>query len=97
MLDKGEVEQLTSALREAQGALRGYRYGNQATITVSAGGIGVWIASTAAIVMLAVNMLLISVYVTDKQEMKSNINKMQDYLNAIYMQAPQLRPKEQEK
>lgn len=64
-----------------------------ATITVNAGGVGVWIATTAALVMFAVNVLLGALFVIQD----SKINKMQDYLNAIYMQAPHLKPKESAK
>lgn len=77
----GNVEAMAAKFRSNDSA---------ATITVNAGGVGVWIATTACLVMFAVNVLLGALFVIQD----GKINKMQDYLNAIYMQAPQLRPKE---
>lgn len=74
---------------------------NSAKIEVNAGGVGIWIATTACLMMLAVNIILIVLFVVqdaknDKVQdtQNSKIDKMQDYLNAIYMQAPHLKPKE---
>lgn len=74
---------------------------NSAKIEVNAGGVGIWIATTACLMMLAVNIILIVLFVVqdaknDKVQdtQNSKIDKMQDYLNAIYAQAPHLRPKE---
>lgn len=104
MTTQAELDALAASLREAKETIQrfGRSTGNHATITVTAGGFGVWLTTTAAAVMLAVNVLLILIYVGDKQavaksisEIKSDVSKTQDYLNAIYMQAPQLRPKQE--
>lgn len=63
---------------------------NSANIHVNAGGVGIWIATTACLMMLAVNVFLIWLFVSQS----GKVDKMQDYLNAIYMQAPHLKPKE---
>ena len=51
------------------------------TITVNAGGIGVYIAVTCCAVMLAVNVLLIAVIVDHSRK----IDRLQDYVTATYM------------
>ena len=51
------------------------------TITVNAGGIGVYIAVTCCAVMLAVNVLLIAVIVDHSRK----LDRLQDYVTAAYM------------
>lgn len=73
-----------------------------ATITVNAGGIGVWIAVTCSLVMLSM-LVLGSLWATHEflrydQEMqarKDENGKMLTYLSAIYAQAPQFKPKDE--
>ncbi len=63
---------------------------SQSTITLNAGGVGVWISVTVCSVMLAINMALIVILVNHDRK----IDDLSHYLNAIYMVAPQLKPKE---
>lgn len=79
------------------------RNNSRAEIHVNAGGMGVWVATTACCVMLAVNLVMVVMflstearYTAEMKDQSSKISKMQDYLNAIYAQAPQLKPKEEE-
>lgn len=51
------------------------------TITVNAGGIGVYIAVTCCAVMLAVNVLLIAVIVDHSRK----LDRLEDYVTATYM------------
>ena len=62
-------------------------------IAVNAGGVGVWIATTACVVMLAVNLGLMFMLFSHERK----IERMQDHLNAIYMMAPSLKPADEEK
>lgn len=62
--------------------------GGASTITINAGGLGVWISVTCCAVMLACNLFLIALYVDQQQQ----IRDMSDYLAAIYAQAPHLKP-----
>ncbi len=62
--------------------------GNQSTITLNAGGIGVWIAVSACAVMLAVNIALLAMLVSHDRK----IDDLTHYINAIYMIAPSLKP-----
>ena len=57
-------------------------------ITVNADGIGVYIAVTCCAVMLAVNVLLIAIIVNHERK----IDDLGDYIHAIYMVAPSLKP-----
>lgn len=63
---------------------------NAATITVNAGGVAVWFAATCCAVALVASAFL-ALMVHDQAR---EIDRLNDYLSAIYMQAPQLRPKE---
>lgn len=64
--------------------------GNQSTITLNAGGIGVWLAVSACGVMLAVNVCLAILLVNHDRK----IDDLGHYVQAIYMMAPQLKPQE---
>lgn len=82
------------------------RNSSNSTITVHHDGKGTWIAVTACLVMLAVVMVgtaIASVWLSrefarvDKElnERKEEGQRMQSYLSAIYVQAPQLKPAEE--
>lgn len=63
----------------------------QSTITLNAGGVGLWVAVSACAVMLAVNMgLAILVLNHDRK-----IDDLSHYLNAIYQLAPSLKPEKE--
>ena len=93
--DQGDQRALADALdrfsRKADELLKSSNT-NTAKIEVNAGGIGVWIATTCCFVMMAVS-LFMALWVVDLSRKVSDLN---DYLNAIYMMAPHLKPKESE-
>lgn len=64
--------------------------GNSAAITanVNAGGVGVWIATTCCLMMFAMNVVLTAVLVMHSRK----IDALDDYISAIYMMAPHLKP-----
>lgn len=74
-------------VRELLGADRNSSVSN---ITFSAGGVGLWVAVTCCVVMLAANVFL-AVIVMDHSR---KIDDLGDYLAAIYAQAPHLKPAE---
>lgn len=74
-------------VRELLGADRASSVSN---ITFSAGGVGLWVAVTCCVVMLAANVFL-AVIVMDHSR---KIDDLGDYLAAIYAQAPHLKPAE---
>lgn len=81
---------------------------SSSTISVNAGGAGIWacawIASLCCVAMMvAGGMFLWSVSSQMQQQndkiakQDEQLSRMQDYLNAIYTMAPQLKPKEEAK
>lgn len=93
--DLGALLNEARALRMSMGS-----GGSSATITVNAGGWGVAIAVAACGLMLAINIMQL----VDRARQDSEIRELRaadrrhdDYLSAIYMQAPHLRPKEEKK
>lgn len=63
---------------------------NTAKIEVNAGGTGVWIATTACCVMVAVSMFM-GLWVID---LSRKVDELNNYVQAIYMMAPHLKPEE---
>jgi hypothetical protein len=78
----------TERLERAARTLSGFNAGNQSSIHINAGGMGVWLACTACAVMLAVNLFLVALYIDQQQQ----IRQLGEYLQAIYMMAPSLQP-----
>lgn len=77
-------------------AIKGLGSTNSAAsnININAGGIAVWAAVTACLVMLAVTIvsaIFVSIVLNDQGR---QIGRAQDHLTAIYMMAPHLKPKE---
>lgn len=67
---------------------------SNATIQVNAGGIGMWVAVTCCAVMFVLGIAMAVLGGLAYTSTQQRLDRMQDYLNAIYMQAPQLKPKE---
>lgn len=71
---------------------------NASSVNVNAGGMGGWIAAwiagvcCAAMLSAGIVFVLYTNSILAKQQ--DQISRMQDYLNAIYAAAPQLKPKE---
>lgn len=60
---------------------------NSSVITVNAGGVGVWIATTACLVMLAVSGFLMMLYLDVREDQRDTAA----HLQTIYMLVPDLR------
>lgn len=93
MDEQGEMEAFTRALdRFSEKADRLLNTGNMNTakIEVNAGGVGVWVAASSCAVMLVLNIALLFMLAGHDRK----IERLQDYLQAIYAQAPHLKPKE---
>lgn len=87
------LERVASALPTSRAT------GNHSTISINAGGVGVWIATTCCIVMLAV--IGIGGLWMDREfqrhdaqlaELRQDNADLHEYLAAIYMIAPSLKP-----
>lgn len=85
-----KLDQASQRLESAAKALHGFNAGNQSTIQINAGGIGVWLACTACAVMLAANLFLIALYLDQQQQ----IRQLGEFVTATYMMAPHLKPPE---
>jgi hypothetical protein len=66
-----------------------------ATINVHAGGVGMWISTTCCAVMFALGIAMAVIGGIAYTSTQQRLDRMQDYINAIYMMAPNLKPKEQ--
>jgi hypothetical protein len=100
-----ERESHEETISRVEAILRDFPYGSvrdsqtsASTITINAGGAwhaaAVWIASLCSIVSLLALVLGavgMSHYISAQDD---KLSRMQDYLNAIYAVAPQLKPKE---
>lgn len=110
-IQEESLQELDRAVAEVRDFMRnraGIRGGNnQMTMHVNAGGVGVWIAVTCCIVMLScltVGGILANAWLnsefanihSDLKDRRDENESMKAYLAAIYMQAPQLKPKEKE-
>lgn len=62
--------------------------GGNSTVTINAGGAGVWIAVTCCMVSFVMNVALAVAFISHDRE----IERLEDYLQAIYMMAPHLKP-----
>lgn len=94
-MDSRLNDALDKVASEVEGLRDDFRQGansNASSININAGGIGVWISVTACAVMLGVG-IFGAVIIVDQQR---KISDLQHYLNAIYLQAPQLKPDEGE-
>lgn len=93
MDEQGDQRALADALdrfsRKADEILRQGNT-NTAKIEVNAGGVGVWIATTACCVMVAAS-LFMGLWVVD---LSRKVSELENYLNAIYMMAPSLKPED---
>jgi len=83
------LDGLINRLDGAHNALAGKHTAGHSIITISAGGVGIWLAVTACAVMLACNLFLAVLYI----DQQSQIRQLNEFLSAIYMIAPQLKPK----
>jgi len=66
------------------------RSNSNSTITVNAGGLGIWVAVAACAVMLGVNLFLAVIVIDHGRK----IDDLNDYLTAVCMMAPHLKPKD---
>lgn len=84
-----EINELTRALDRFSDRIdRLERVSSTAQISVSAGGVGVWIAAFCAGVCFVMTMMLLVLYVDQSRK----IDDLGHYLQAIYAQAPSLKP-----
>lgn len=66
------------------------RVSSTAQVSVNAGGVGVWMAAMAACLCFVMTMVLLVLYVDQSRK----VDDLGHYLQAIYAQAPELKPQE---
>ncbi|AMW36191.1 hypothetical protein [Xanthomonas phage XAJ2] len=95
MPNSEQVEDIVERIERAS-AMLGPSNTNVGTsnINVDAGGVAVWIAATCCIVSIVVTLLLFVTFSFRDAEQNRKIDNLGEYLSAIYMAAPQLKPKE---
>lgn len=93
----------TDRHEDLAGLLRALRGTNTTTVQINAGGVGVWLCTTALAVVCALSIVMVVVSRQEAQrrdddirELRTDIKALNDYLAAIYMQAPHLKPKDAE-
>lgn len=88
----GELDRLERLLIETIALANPPVKGGNSTVTINAGGAGVWIAVTCCIISFVINIALAVAFLNHDRK----IDDLGDYVNAIYMMAPHLKPKEEE-
>lgn len=66
------------------------RVSSNSNVSINAGGVGVWIATMAAVVCFVMTMVMLVLYVDQSRK----VDDLGHYLQAIYAQAPNLKPEE---
>lgn len=97
-LSRDDIEQFAQAARVLERASRTIESidareisnSSRASVTFDAGGIGLWLAVTCCVAMGVMNLFLLAMLLAHDRK----IDNLSDYLNAIYMQAPHLKPQE---
>jgi hypothetical protein len=85
----GEARRLTAAIDALTKKIdEAPTRANTANVSVNAGGIGVWVASTCAAVAMTMCLAMGGVILNQQRE----IGELRQYLAAIYMQVPHLKP-----
>lgn len=84
------LDNIESGLRERPKSSLGNS--NTATIQVNAGGLGLWVA--VCLCSFMAGLVLMGSFILVDQQRK--ISDLGDYLSAIYMQAPHLKPPEKD-
>lgn len=95
MMDRAEIRETLDKADELVTELKAFRNlspesGNVTQFTVNAGGIGVWLCVTACTVMFVLTVVVGMLFL----DLSRKYDRMQDHLSAIYMMAPQLKPKD---
>lgn len=93
----------TDKHEDLAGLLKALRGTNTTTVQINAGGVGVWLCTTALAVVCALSIVMAVVSRQEAQrrdddirELRTDIKALNDYLAAIYMQAPHLKPEDVE-
>lgn len=67
------------------------RVSSNSNVSINAGGVGVWIATMAAVVCFVMTLTLLALYMDQRRQ----VADLNHHLTAIYMQAPYLKPNDE--
>lgn len=67
------------------------RVSSTSQVSISAGGVGVWVATMAAVVCFVMTLTMLALYLDQRRQ----VADLNHYLTAIYMQAPHLKPSDE--
>lgn len=83
------VEHKVNDIREAVERIATNRDGSQSVshVTIAAGGFGLWVASTACMVMLVLNVVLGFMYL----DLRRSVDRVEDYQQTTFSVVPKLR------
>lgn len=91
----------TERNEDLAGLLKALRGTNTTTVQINAGGVGVWLCTTALAVVCALSVVFVVVSRQEAQrrdtemtELRRDVQTLRDYLAAIYASAPHLKPEE---
>ena len=102
MIDSSGLEETLTAMSDVIRDMRTHgmdRRASNSNIMINGGSIGVWIATVCCAMMLGMGLIGAMAFNDQSRkmgEMNSQMNDMRDYLAAIYMQAPHLKPEPKE-
>lgn len=92
----------TDRHEDLAGLLKALRGTNTTTVQINAGGVGVWLCTTALAVVCALSIVGTVVAREEAQrrdddirELRREVQTLKDYLAAIYASAPHLKPEEE--
>lgn len=87
---QGELDRLERLLVETIALANPGEKSGTATININAGGAGMWVVVTCCLVSFVMNVgLAVALLAHGRQ-----IERLEDYLQAIYAQAPHLKPED---
>jgi hypothetical protein len=90
-----EIARAEAVLARAKIAAGMTATGGSSSVTFNAGGVGVIASIIASAIMLGLNLglsIVIIIMYVDSVKQDAKVTAMQDYINAIYVAAPSLKP-----
>ncbi len=86
-----ELERTLDRLDKVLPHLGGNNAVGTSTITVNAGGVGIWVCATACLICLVVVVVGAAAFGFQIADHSRKLDRLDEYLSAIYMAAPHLK------
>lgn len=88
------LDRLEGIVGRGERALGTKATGGSMAVSINAGGIGVWVATTCCVVMVCCGLIGALWVSYEFKRYDEKITALEDYIHAIYMAAPSLKPPE---